>query len=231
MPVYEEALALYSQRFGAEHADVADTHASLSRAYRRSGQPDLAEAHARTAVSIDRKVYSGDHWRLSLHLDALAMVLYERRAYDEALAAWSEGLRIRRATLGDDHSDTLSGLNNVGMTLVGLEEFAAAVPVLREALDRYIVRFGAEDYQTTVARANFGFALAESGHRREGQGEIDHAARIVGGLADPDPDLLGVCLVKTARVALDGGAPADALAALARLDAVAKALPSGDPYW
>src|SRR6185436_16708120 len=60
---YEELLTLDRRRFGAEHATVARTEAALSRAYRRVGELDRAEEHARAAVAIDRKVYPGDHWR------------------------------------------------------------------------------------------------------------------------------------------------------------------------
>jgi eukaryotic-like serine/threonine-protein kinase len=228
---YEELLTLRRQRYGAEHAEVADVEASLSRAYRRSGSLDRAEEHARRAVAIDRKVYTSDHWRSALHLNALSILLNMRRAFPEMLAVASEGLRIQRATLGDTHPSTLNSLQNVGWAHVQMEEFAAAVPPLRESLAGKNVQYGPEDGQTVMTRATLGRALAASGHAAEGKAEMDHAIASAEGLADPDHNLLGESLEKRIRAALDLGEPAQALPLLDRLAAVVAKLPGTDHYW
>ena len=228
---YEELLALRRQRYGDEHAEVADVEASLSRAYRRSGSLDRAEAHARSAVAIDRKVYPGDHWRTGLHLNALAMLLHQRRAFAELLEVASEALRVQRATLGDNHPDTLNSLHNLGMAHVQLEEFAAAVPLLREALGGRTAQLGAEHARTTTTRASLGRALAESGRVAEGVAAIDEAIAAAEGLADPEPTVVAECLEKRIRVALHLGEPASALPFLERMGVAAAKLPASDAYW
>jgi serine/threonine protein kinase/tetratricopeptide (TPR) repeat protein len=228
---YEELLVMARRRHGAEHVKVAAFEAAISRAYRRSGALDRAEAHARAAIAIDRKVYKDDHWRAALHLNALAVVLYARRAYPEALAAELESLRIKRATLGDEHPDTLDSLHNIGMGHLHMGEFAEAVPPLRASLAGSIARYGAEHEATAITRACLGHALAASGRRAEGEAEIDHALATAEALTEPDPNLMAECLEKRIRVALDAHDPAAALPFLQRMRAAVATLPGTDPYW
>ena len=107
IPPLVEVLALSRERFGANHEQVSLTLASLARARRRSGDLEGAEQDARAAVAMDRRVFAGDHWITSNHLNALSLILELRGELDEALAQAAEAMRISIATLGPNHAESL----------------------------------------------------------------------------------------------------------------------------
>ena len=48
-------------------------------------------------------------------IDRLAMYFQQLGAYDRAEPLFEEALAARRRTLGDEHPDTLTSMNNLGM--------------------------------------------------------------------------------------------------------------------
>jgi tetratricopeptide (TPR) repeat protein len=228
--VYEELLELARARYGDANMNVSAEEAGLSRAYRRSGDLDRAEAHARAAIEIDRKVYAGDHWHVGLHLNALTMLLIQRRKFDEALTAETESLRIERATRGEQTLDALQALGNIGFIHISREDYASALPPLRQALDGATEKYGAEYFTTIRIRMSYGYALAMSGQRRSGEGELDQAIAAAVARTEPDAELVAMTLERRARVALEFGDANAALAFAERMREPAK-LVAGKASW
>ncbi len=229
---WEELLALREKRYGPMHVDVAESHADLSRAYRRAGRLDDAERHIRAALAVDAAVLPAEHWRHSNHLNALMMVELQKRDYRAALATATESLRIDRIIYADgDHPDVANDLNSVGMLHALLEDWPAAVPPIKEALDRSVAKFGAESFDAAVTRSNYGVVLAHAGEVAAGEAELDHAIGTLEAASEPDLDEQAATWEKLARVRLDRGDAAGALTAIDRIDALlAKTNPPG-AYW
>jgi serine/threonine-protein kinase len=223
--IYEGLLARERAQYGPVHTRVAAEEAALSRAYRRSGDLERAEAHARAAIAIDQKVYSGDHWHTGLHLNALTMVLVERRAFDQALLSQVESQRINRATLGEDHPDVLMGGAAQGLIAGQLGDWPAAVALTRRAVDALALAQNDRTRNGVRAHRALGFALAMTGARREGEAELEKAFAIASTLdASVADDKLEV-LERLARVALMAHDTARADESIERLVAQAAAMP------
>lgn len=223
--LYEGLLARERAQYGPVHTRVAAEEAALARAYRRSGDLERAEAHARAAIAIDHKVYSGDHWHTGLHLNALTMVLVERRAFDQALVSQAESQRINSATMGEDHPEVLMGAAAQGLISGQLGDWPAAVALTRRAVDA--LALGQHDRTRNGVRAHraLGFALAMNGARREGEAELEKAFAIASTLdASVAEDKVEV-LERMARVALMAHDLARADESIARLVEQAATLP------
>jgi len=229
---WEELLALREKRYGPTHVDVAETHADLSRAYRRAGRLEDAERHIRAALAIDAAVLVPAHWRHSNHLNALMMVELQKRDYRAALATATDSLRIDRIIYADvDHPEVANDLNSVGMLHALLEDWPAAVAPIREALERSVAKFGAESFDAAVTRSNYGVVLAHAGDVAAGEAELNHAIATLQAASEPDPDEEAATWEKLARARLDRGDAAGALTAIDRIDALlAKMHPPG-AYW
>ncbi len=228
---WEELLAIRMKRFGPTHLSVAEVHANLSRAYRRGGDIANAEKHIRAALAIDAAVLPVEDWRHANHLNALMMLLLQQRDYRAALDAASEGLRINRRVLGEDHPEIANDLNSVGMLHALLEEFDGALEPLRESLQRCEAKFGSEHYETAVARANYGVVLTHTGDVAAGEAEIAHALASLEAAAEPDFDEQAATLEKLVRVRLDRRDFNGALPLLPRIDALVAKLGAAPAYW
>ena len=229
---WEELLALREKRFGAMHVDVGESHADLSRAYRRAGRLDEAERHIRATLAVDAAVLPTEHWRHSNHLNALMMVELQKRDYRAALATASESLRIDRIIYADsDHPDVANDLNSVGMLHALLEEWPAAVAPLKEALERSVAKFGAESFDAAVTRSNYGVVLAHAGDVAGGEAELAHAIATLEAAKERDLDEEAATWEKVARVRLDRGDAAGALTAIDRIDALLAKMDPPGAYW
>ncbi len=229
---WEELLALREKRYGPTHVDVAETHADLSRAYRRAGRLEDAERHIRAALAIDAAVLPPEHWRHSNHLNALMMVELQKRDYRAALETANESLRIDRIIYADvDHPEVANDLNSVGMLHALLEDWPAAVAPIREALERSVAKQGAESFDAAVTRSNYGVVLAHAGDTAAGEAELNHAIATLDAASEPDPDEKAATWEKLARVRLDRGDAAGALTAIDRIDALLATMDPPGAYW
>jgi serine/threonine-protein kinase len=215
------------------HVEAAETHANLSRAYRRDGRLDEAEQHIRAALAIDAAALPPDHWRRSNHVNALMMVQLQRRDFPAALVSAEESLRIDRVAYGDDgeHPEVANDLNSVGMMSALVEDFPRAVTPLRESLALSEAKYGPEHFETAVTRANYGVVLARSGQVAAGEAEITHAIDSLEKAAERDPDEEAATWEKLARVRLDRGDIAAAMPAIDRVDALLAGMTPPESYW
>lgn len=228
---YEELLALNRARFGERHVKVANVQASLSRAYRRSGDLDRALSAARAAVEIGRAVYRGDDRHAASNLNALMLVLRERGDLDEALAVAREGLRINIAVLGEDHPDTALARFGVGDLLMVREDFAEAAKLLGQSTHDNAREFGPAHWRTAGARAHYGFALGMSGAMDAGVAAMEQAIAALRALPDGDPDRLCAAIERRVRLAQHADDVAGALQWLDQLQAADTNAPPTRACW
>ena len=203
--VYEKLLALNTAKYGAMHEQVALAWSGLSRAYRRSGNLEKAEDASRHALDIDRAIYTNDHWITANHLNALTMILVQKRDYQGALDASREGVRITVNTLDENHIDRLSPVYQAGFALMMMERYAEALPYLRDVFERRAERLGLTQHDTIVARATYGYDLGMSGDAKAGATELDKAIDDASNESTPDFDVIAKMIEKRIRLALVAG--------------------------
>jgi hypothetical protein len=83
----------------------------------------------------------------------------EANRLDDALAVQEEALRLQKAKLGSDHTNTLSAMTNLGQTQLRLRKYVEAESLLREHLS-VAKKTQPDSYETARARNLLGAALA-----------------------------------------------------------------------
>ena len=200
--VYNQLREINIAKFGPNHEQVALAYSGLARAYRRIGNLDKAEESSRRALAIDQAIYPNDHWITANHLNALTMVLVQKRDFDAALATARESRRIVDNTLDDSHIDRIHHSSQVGAILMLSEHYAEAAAQLRETLQRATERLGATHSQTTVTRSTYGYAAGMSGDIKTGVAELERALADASSAPAPDFDLVAKTIERRIRLAL-----------------------------
>jgi non-specific serine/threonine protein kinase/serine/threonine-protein kinase len=153
IPILQETLALRKVRLSPEHPTTLDTQADLGINLCNAGrQADgialLAEVHQKGLS--DRRLVRVTSILLGAYLRA------GKTADARALA--DELLRTARDKFADDSLDHFAALADAGWLLVEWKSFAAAEPLLREAVSRGDSFFG-DSWQTHHARLLLGISL------------------------------------------------------------------------
>ncbi|MEO7323255.1 MAG: tetratricopeptide repeat protein [Dokdonella sp.] len=183
--VFEQALALQRQLYDGPHVAIADTLQSLSRAQRRLGRLDRAEALARESLAIVEASAPDPHMRRSDALDALRQVLIDSGKLDEAIALGLRIIAMDRATLGPRHTSVATGENTLGFTYVRAQQYANAAEHYRAAL-AIAERIPDNVRRSAIYRSNLGEVLGRSGALKEGEALIQVSIDALRGMQDPD---------------------------------------------
>jgi Tfp pilus assembly protein PilF len=151
---FEEALkaaeavtALRAKAQGEDHWQTVNAHWQV-QALRRIVPQDaatrqaMARARAQTRVALDQQ---------------------RRAGYRQAQVFWEKALALYRRVLGDEHPDTATACNNLGLNLVGQGEYVAAQPLLENALAICRKALGEEHPKTAYAYINLAFVLDARG--------------------------------------------------------------------
>ncbi len=88
--------------------------------------------------------------------------------FDSALPLQEHALATRRKVLGEEHQDTLTSINEMGILLKGLGKLDEAEPYFREALEKRQRVLGNEHPDTLISMSGMNFLL-------QGQGKLAEA--------------------------------------------------------
>jgi serine/threonine protein kinase len=103
---------------------------------------------------------------------------------DDALALQRRALEIRRQSLGDDHPETITSMNNLGSILEASGSAAEAEPLYREALERRRRLLGEDHEDTLSTMGNLGNLLRAGGKAAEAEpllkGSMEGLRRVKG---------------------------------------------------
>jgi eukaryotic-like serine/threonine-protein kinase len=154
VPLLEEALRRTEATKGPLHPEMAIRHATLSRAYRESGDLERALTQAQAAVALRQRLFGPEHPSVADALDAVGMCLLSQRRFDEALRSFQEALALKERALGPRHSDLSFSYDGIGQALLGLGRAAEAIRPLEQALSFTDIE--------PDALGESGFALARS---------------------------------------------------------------------
>jgi len=98
---------------GETHRDTLSAMNNLARLLRSSGRLEEAEAQAREAVKLGRKVLPPDHWMIGAILMAQGTTLMDMERYKEAEPILAESLSIIQGAFGEDHPNTTKARANL----------------------------------------------------------------------------------------------------------------------
>ena len=115
--------------------------------------------------------------------------------FAEALPLQESALATRRKVLGDDHIDTLSSINNMGVLLQWWGKLSEAEPYLRECLERKRRVLGDDHRETIAAIANMGSQMIYLGKPMEAEPyykeALERSRRLQDEPNDPMINMLG----------------------------------------
>ncbi len=183
--VFSDAMAAQRAIYFGPHVEIASTAQSLSRAYRRLGQLDRAEAFARESLAIVDASVDDPHLRRSGALDALRQVLIDTRQFDEAERLGAKLVAMNIATLGADHPRVATSENSLGFTFLMASNYAKAAEHFRSALE-ISERIPDNHRRSAIYRANLGISIGRNGDLVIGMQLIRSAIDALRALPEPD---------------------------------------------
>jgi tetratricopeptide (TPR) repeat protein len=185
IPFMEQALVLQRQRFDGPHVDIADTLQYLSRAHRRLGHLDRAEALARESLAIVEASVPDPHLRRTNALDTLRQVLIDSHQLDEALTLGLRIVAMDQATLGPQHPDLATSESTLGFTYSLAGQNANAAKHYRAAL-AISERIPDNERRSAIYRSSLGNVVGKAGDVPAGMRLIRTSLDALRGQHDPD---------------------------------------------
>lgn len=195
IPIMQDALAAQRALYAGPHVDIAGNEQGLSRAYRRLGQFDRAEALARDSLAIVEASVPDPHVRRSDALDTLRQVLIDTRQFDEAEALGQRIIAMDKLTLGDQHPGVATSENTLGFTFMMDGKFAAAAEHFQNAL-MLAERIPDNQRRSAIYRANLGVSIGRNGDLAKGMQLVRRSIAALRAQAEPDYDQICSALEK-----------------------------------
>jgi tetratricopeptide (TPR) repeat protein len=151
VPLYEQAIEIGKQVFGARHPNVATTTNNLAWLYSQQGNYAAAEPLFQQVLEITRQSLGDRHPDVATVLNTLAKLYYAQSNYAAAEPLLQQALEIFRQSFGDRHPDVATVLNTLGLLYYFQGNYAAAEPLLQQALELSKQAFGARHPNVATA--------------------------------------------------------------------------------
>jgi serine/threonine-protein kinase len=204
LPVLEQALTAQRRMFAGPHVEIADTLGMMSRAYRRIGNLDRAEALARESLAIIESSLPDPHQRRSNALDALRQVLIDSRKFDEAVVLGQRITKMDETLFGPEHTNLATDHNTLGYVYLlqghyaeATDCFAVALAIARKIPDN--------ERKAAIYQADFGYAIGLGSDPARGMGLIGEAVTRFRAQRDIDYSELSSALEKLGELQRTSG--------------------------
>ena len=148
-----------------------DLHEMIANTWLNLGDVTAAEAQARGGADLARR-HPELRPELAECLNLLGAALSRQERLDESDAALREALDINRREIGERSAPVATNLANLAVN-AGKRDPAAALPLLRDVLERAPALHGESKAVVAESMLNLGVALLDSG------GDIEEAHRLV----------------------------------------------------
>jgi tetratricopeptide (TPR) repeat protein len=223
---YDEAIGLYEEtlagkrklRGGDVHPSVVISLNGYAEALVKSKRYDEGVRTFREAIALQRQL-TGEDDHVASGYNELGSALQDAGRYPEAMDAYREALRIRRAERDALPATLVQPLNNLGVALEEVGDYAAAEPLYRESLALRRASLGNDDPSALRAEHNLARLLLRSGRADEARPLIDHALTQRQKQLSATHIDIGRALLLRVEFLRRTGLPEKAAAALAELDA------------
>ncbi|MEM9454059.1 MAG: tetratricopeptide repeat protein [Myxococcota bacterium] len=211
-----QSLALAESKLGPRHPAVAHSLNSLATALSRRGSVDLALEAQQRAVEIFDAAFSPEHPHAIAARTTYGATLREAGRDDEAELVYASALAAAKRTFAEDDPRYVNVLGNVGMFHALRERHVEAAALLAEAAARNEAIHGPDHIHTlgflNNVAANYMFSGNFEEARKSFQTVVVRTERALGA----DHPQLVPCLLGLARVEIELGEPAAAVARLER---------------
>ena len=166
-PTVRNILDAGAERVQKELGDQPELKAEMltviGRVYQRLGMLDTAQPLLDEALSIGRRLHTGDTVRLAQTVNELGILIRERGDPKDAIPLLEEALAMRRRLLGNEDKDVAVTLVELGRAFVDAGMNDRAEPLFREALDIRQRIFGELHRETSTSQSDLGQLLRDRG--------------------------------------------------------------------
>jgi len=199
--------------------EYADAVRELGIAVAGVGDYERADSLFRTALPLVRQRFGPRHPDVAFLLANLGHTASIRGHLDEAEAWQREGVDILAAWYGDNHYLTASIQQVLAQTLIRLERFDEAIPLLRSTIEVFsrAPELGPASAETSITRSTLAIALSGQGNHDEAVAENERALEgLRATLGDQNPNTITVA-ANLATEVLRAGHPDSSIAILRSL--------------
>jgi eukaryotic-like serine/threonine-protein kinase len=189
----ERALRTRSLRLGEDDADTAIVRGLLGQALFRQGKGTAAEPPLRQAIETLRRRQPRSE-AMATNLTALGVVLQARGDLDGAEEFYRQGLEVRRAVFGEDHSQVAASLLNLAAVGKDRGDLAGAEARYREVLALHRRLLGDTHVVLAVDLNNLGIVLIALGRFPEAEAMLRESLAIRTRIHGPDSAELAVAM-------------------------------------
>ena len=191
-PLMRRALAIYEQRYGPDHSEVAATLNNLSWLLHDTNRPAEAEPLARRALAIDEQCVGPGHLNIATHLNTLAWILMASNRPTEAEPLVRRALAIHEESVGPDHPSVAEDLQTLSLLLGAANRLTEAEPLMRRALAIRERAFGPDHSKVAITLNNLAWLIRDSNRLTESEPLVRRALAIHEKTVGPDhPQVAG----------------------------------------
>lgn len=167
----------------------AELRDEIGRLYADIGSYDQAEPMLRSAVALDRDVFSPQSAQTAVALNDLGRALSLRGNLDEAERANAEALDIRQKLFGHENALVAESIDHLASVRRHQHRLAEADKSIREALGIRERLFGADSAEVAESLHNLSVVLGDEGKPVEGEAVAQRILAIRQRLNNDDPSL------------------------------------------
>lgn len=197
---YRRAMAIYEQRLGAEHPQIALMWSKLGNVAWDQGRFQEALDDHKRAIAIRERTLEPDNPMLAASYNNAGIASDDLHRYDEALLYYGRALAIRNKTQDPDHPDLLALRNNIGGAYISLERWDEARAELTDVLRLKEHKLGRDHVSVAETLVNLGHVELHFGHLAAAEADTVRAQAIAAKESDPDRRMVGALHAQLAAI-------------------------------
>eukprot|EP01125_Pyxidicula_operculata_P018713 TRINITY_DN6676_c0_g1_i1.p1 TRINITY_DN6676_c0_g1~~TRINITY_DN6676_c0_g1_i1.p1 ORF type:complete len:1955 (-),score=472.01 TRINITY_DN6676_c0_g1_i1:171-6035(-) len=170
-----EAVEVIEDNLGAEHQALIEKLCTLSDAWGKIVDLDIAEVYARRAVDIAEKLLGKYHIDTAKSYNVLGVVLKKKKKFADSIPYTEKALDIRKKCLGMSHSQTGDVINNLANIYAKQKQFDKAIDLYELSGSIYYKIFGTSHPHIAQYKYNLGRVYIKQGLKNLGLQLLDDA--------------------------------------------------------
>ena len=175
---YRAAVALVEARSPVDRSALASLLHNQGGIEHARERPERAIDFARRGLAIRRELHGDDHPSVLADEGALAAILVDLDAYEEAEKTLVSLIAKFERIYGRAHTEVAVVCDNLAVLYARQGRFEEALPLARRALSIVRARLGRGHPEAALSAHNLGAVLAALGRRREARAAFDDAIAV-----------------------------------------------------
>ncbi|MFP4095785.1 MAG: CHAT domain-containing protein [Cyclobacteriaceae bacterium] len=197
--VYQQALAYYTEAFGENHVDIANTYGGMAAVYlEMDDATQEAKSSLQKAISILKNLGLERGIEMARSFHEMGGTFKKMEVFDSSLYYYEKSLAIKRNVLRENHPEFSVSYYQLASTSLDFGDLDGAISYYQQALDVDIANFGTEHpwvgedyvslancyniqgaYQKSIRYANRALQILKASYGEEAQ-EVARTLNVLG---------------------------------------------------